>query len=354
MDCASIMAAELQITLCEERDSNAWDEYVEESPAATVSHLLGWRRIISCAYGHRSYYLMARRGNDVVGVLPLVWIKNLFFGNVLSSMPYQDYGGVAADDDYVASALLEHALNLRRSCNASCLELRQRDYMVPGKCSLRNDKTALLLDISQGVEAQWKLLDGKVRNQIRKAQRSGLCTQLGGAELLEEFYPVFASNMRDLGSPVHHPAFFSSIFLEFAENARLLVVREGQRVIGGLVCLFHKDVIIVPWASSLREFLSKCPNNLLYWDAIQLACERGCKWFDFGRSSIGSGTYNYKLQWGAKPVQLNWQFFHHKDDKYAGLPRGNAKYQLALWMWKHMPVSATLHLGPHIRKYLTL
>ena len=347
------MDANLKITLGDSSDFRAWDDYVSQSPLATLSHKGSWRHIITQAYGHSTFYLMARRGDEVVGILPLVWVKSAFLGHALSSMPYQDYGGIVADDPSVGRLLLDHALDLRKTCRAPLLELRHREPPAhDGKASLRTDKAVMLLDLPQGSDFLWKNLSGKVRNQVRKAQKSGLTTHLGGSELLDDFYKVFVVNMRDLGSPVHHVSFFSAIFSEFGENARLLVVRDNNKTVGGLIGLFYKDTIVVPWASSLRESFSKCPNNLLYWDAIQIACDRGCKIFDFGRSSIDSGTYNFKLQWGAKPVQLNWQYFY-SHGKPVQLPEESAKYRLAATIWSHLPPSLTAFLGPPLRKYLT-
>jgi serine/alanine adding enzyme len=347
------MDANLKVTLLNSADSHVWDDYVGKSTLATLSHKCCWRRIITKAYGHSTFYLMAHRGDEVVGILPLVWVKNAFLGNTLSSMPYQDYGGIAADDPVVGRFILDRALDLRQKCRAPLLELRHREALSDdGKASLRADKAVMLLDLSKGSEFLWKNISGKVRNQVRKAQKSGLTTHLGGAELLGEFYKVFVVNMRDLGSPVHHVSFFAALFSEFGDKARLLIVRDNNKTIGGLICLFYKDTIAVPWASSLRESFSKCPNNLLYWDAIQIACDRGYKVFDFGRSTIGSGTYNFKLQWGAQPVQLNWQlFFSH--GKPMQLPEESVKYRLAATIWSHLPPSLTLFLGPPLRKYLT-
>jgi len=248
--------------------------------------------------------------------------------------------------------LLDRALQLRNECGADCIELRHRAPMFEEEGLLRQDKVTLMLDISSDSENLWKTLSSKVRNQVRKAEKSGLSTRLGGAELLEEFYQVFAVNMRDLGSPVHHPDFFAQIFSEFGDRARLLVVRDGHRTIGGLIGLFFEKTMIVPWASCLREYFPKCPNNILYWNAFQIAKEFGCNTFDFGRSSIGSGTYNFKLQWGAKPVQLNWQSFYKKRQPAAVGLSENGKMVAASKLWSHLPVKLTVLLGPAIRKYI--
>ena len=99
----------------------------------------------------------------------------------------------------------------------------------------------------------WKRLDAKVRNQVRKAMTSGLTPAWCGIEGLDDFYAVFAQNMRDLGSPVHAKRFFAAILEEFAGDARLLLVRDGSQVVAGGVCMVFRDTVLVPWASSLRR-----------------------------------------------------------------------------------------------------
>lgn len=346
------MANNVDIKVCKEGDHQIWDEFVFKSSFGTISHLFRWREIINRTYGHDSFYLMALEDGQTKGVLPIIWVNSRLMGNVLTSMPYQDYGGIAAENAEAESNLLEHAISIKQRCGALNLELRQQAQLNQNEFKMRKNKASLILDISSGPESVWKSFSGKVRNQIRKAQKSGLSTKLGGAELLNEFYCVFAANMRDLGSPVHPPSFFSNIFSEFRQDARLLIVRDGHRTIGGMVCLFCKTAILVPWASSLRKDFSKCPNNLLYWDAIQHACDRGCKRFDFGRSSIDSGTYNFKLQWGAVPVQLYWHYFTD-GHKWSDSPENSAKYRIAAAIWKRLPVRMTVMLGPYIRQYLT-
>src|SRR2546427_11258796 len=65
--------------------------------------------------------------------------------------------------------------------------------------------------------------------------------------------------------------------------------RKGGTPVGGLVALAFKDRLAVPWASCLKEYLSLCPNMLLYWEVLRTACVEGFRTFDFGRSSRHSG-----------------------------------------------------------------
>src|SRR6185436_6210756 len=85
-------------------------------------------------------------------------------------------------------------------------------------------KVAMLLRL-HGVD--WSSLDKKVRNQVRKAEKSGLTIASGGPELLNEFYAVFARNMRDLGTPVYTRALFAQVMQAFPASTRIHVVWLG-------------------------------------------------------------------------------------------------------------------------------
>jgi FemAB-related protein (PEP-CTERM system-associated) len=342
-----------EVVICSGKEwQDPWDAFVEKNSEASISHLSCWQRIISQAYGHRPFYLVNSCEAEIHGVLPLIWLKGKLFGNTLCSMPFLDDGGICAANETAGKMLFRKATAIRDSCKAQCLELRHRNPIDLGG-QLHQDKVDMILDITSGQDSIWNTLGPKVRNQVRKASKSGLVTRICGAESLENFYRVFAVNMRDLGSPVHSPAFFANIFQELADKAKIVTICDGDQTVGALICLFYKDGVFVPWASSLREYFSKCPNNLLYWDAIRYACERGCKYFHFGRSSIGSGTYKFKQQWGAKERQLNWQFHYRRPAQIYTPMAENPKYQLAAQIWKRLPLSLTMLLGPRVRKYLT-
>ena len=121
----------------------------------------------------------------------------------------------------------------------------------------------------------WDGLDRKARNQVRKAEKSGLTWRRGGVELLDRFYGVFARNMRDLGTPVYSRRFFEHVLSTFPATSSVCLVDHGDRTVAGAIALSHRDVLEVPWASSLREYRSQCPNNLLYWRIIEHAIASG-------------------------------------------------------------------------------
>jgi FemAB-related protein (PEP-CTERM system-associated) len=204
------------------------------------------------------------------------------------------------------------------------------------------------LKLAADEEGAWRALRNKERNLIRKAQKSNLSVRAGGVELLDEFYGIFARNMRDLGTPVYGRVFFESIFDAFPAQTRIFVVTFEGRPIAASITYAYRKKIEVPWASSLREFRDRCPNNLLYWTMIQYAIENGFEIFDFGRSSPDDGPFRFKQQLGAEPIPLYWEYGLLDSQQMPDQSPRNPKFRLAVNAWKRMPLALATRLGPHI------
>lgn len=344
----------MAIELCRfgHREENAWDEYVYRYPNSSHFHLSGWRRVIERSYNHKTFYLWAIENGKVKGILPLVLIRSFLFGRSLVSLPFLDYGGICADDDQTRIELYQGALRLFEDYRVDFLDLRH--YQPSGiDLPFHGSKVTMILGLSNNPEQMWGCFDAKLRNQIRKALKSDLTVLWNGLEGLADFYDVFAANMRDLGSPVHSRGFLAAVLEEFSDSARLILVRKGSQTIGGGLCLSFKDTLLMPWASSRREYLSICPNNFLYWEAIRWGCEKGYRRFDFGRSTPGSGTHRFKKQWGTIEEPLHWQCLTRNKRRVGMVQADDSRYQWAIRAWKRLPLAVANLIGPVLRRQMT-
>ena len=324
-----------------------WTEYiVSRSAIATGYHDWPWRTVFKHAFGHDSIYLAARRHGRIVGVLPMVLLDSWLFGRALISLPFVNYGGVVADDEIAARALLDAAIAIARERRCRHVELRhvgQRFADLPCK----QHKVTMTLELRR-TPALWDGLDKKVRNQVRKAEKSGLAYRAGGVELLDEFYAVFSRNMRDLGTPVYSRNFFAQILKAFPERVRMHVVSHGPTPAATGLTFQTRSTIEIPWASSVRELNPLCPNPLLYWRLLEGAAARGCSTFDFGRSTPNEGTYKFKAQWGAEPVPLCWEYGLLAGSELPNTSPTNPKFELAVALWKKLPLGMANAIGPTI------
>ena len=305
-------------------------------------------------YGLETLRLSAWRDGAMVGQLPLVWQANRLLGSRLISLPWFDTAGILADDAVARDGLLAAAREAAARRQVPVVELRQAQA-VDGWPFGDTDKALLRLRLTADPEELWRRLSAKVRNQVRKGEKSGLTVEMSrdshdALRLLPDFYSVYATNMRDMGSPSHSECFLAKVVESFPDECRLAIVRLEGRAIGGGLTLASGRCLEIPWASSLRRFGALCVNHVMYWQLLRDACLAGYEWFHFGRSTIDSGPFHFKKQWGAEAVPLAW--YAWQDGVRVGAPRKSQNLQLASRLWRRLPLAVARRLGSHLIRHL--
>ncbi len=341
----------LSIKYLSKSDDAKWDAYVLANNASFY-HNSKWRDLIAEVFGHKAYYLyVVDAENQIKGILPLIRMKSLLFGDYLVSVPFFNYGGVVADSPEIAELLYQEARQLKNKLGCKHVELRAKAVQ---KCDLpvREDKVTMILDLPQESDELWKAIGAKRRAQVKRPIREGVTFELGGAELVDEFYEVFSINMRDLGTPVYAKNLFQTILKYFPEQAKIGIVRLENEPVAAAFLLDNQGCVEIPWASTLRKVNKIGVNMFLYWNVLKSCIELGATQFDFGRSSKDSGTLKFKKQWGAEEVPLYWYYILEENQEVPVLNHSNPKYEMVINVWKKLPVAITNIVGPHIVKGL--
>lgn len=341
----------MQVVHAEQQDRMRWEGFVADRPEATNFHRWGWRRVIERAFGWPTHYLLAEDAGRVVGVLPLAWQKSFLFGRFLTSLPFFNAGGILAESPPAAEALVSEAAALARQLDAKYVELRHRGAS-PVSLPAKTNKVTVVRRVEADEEKMWRDLPHKVRTDVRKAIKADLAAELGGEAKLDEFYRVFTVNMRDLGTPVYARRFFEEMLHAFPDDTHVCLVRHQGRAIAGSFLLGFRGVLEAGWSSSLYSFLAMKPNVFLYWRIQCFAGQRGYHTFDFGRSTIGSGTHRFKMQWGSEEIPLVWNYWLPNGIALPELNPENPKYKLAIRIWQKLPLGVTKFIGPRIVRCL--
>jgi len=329
----------------------AWDHYVSAHADGSPYHLTRWLELVTEVFGHEVQRWIARSEmGQVIGILPVVRLRSRLFGDYGVALPFVNYGGAIATDWETRAALVRAASEHADRVGMSHVEFRDR-APDPAFAAVRTDKFLLQRPLPPSVEQLWQALGGKLRAQVRRPQRENASVDVGGSEHLDDFYAVFARNMRDLGTPVYGRDFFATI-LAAEPSARIVVVRiDDQPAAVGLLIRWRQRMEI-PWAASLRRYNPVGVNMLLYWTCLEYAIAEDCDCFDFGRSSRDSGTWRFKRQWGAEPVPCYWHYWLRDPERMPGLTPENPRYHRAIRMWQCLPVSVANVLGPRIVRSL--
>ena len=267
-------------------------------------------------------------------------------------MPYFNYGGVLADSSDVVRLLLESGAKYCEKNGVEYLEVRCLSSF--NSWPKKSDKVSMIKKLPASQNALDADLGAKLRSQIKKASHYGdFVFKVGSIELLESFYAVFSENMRDLGTPVYGKDFFSWIFKVFSQNATIAVLYMNGEPVSAGILIGYREVLEIPWASTLKKANAFNANMFFYRSVLRFAIDRSYKYFDFGRSTMGSNAYRFKKQWGAKPVTHYWHYWLSGDvDEIPALNPENKKYRLAINCWKRLPLWLSNLLGPHIVKNL--
>lgn len=346
-------------------DHARWDEFVENHPDASPYHLSAWLKAVETAYQHRCFYLIAEQENTLIGILPLVIIKPPLLSGSLCSLPFCDVGGVLSHNEQAAAELLKAATAIAQQHTSGKMALRASapvstepapDSKPDPGSEAQNQKVRMLLNLPESAEQLFASFKAKLRSQVRKAEKNGISyRQANDQYALDAFYTVMQANMRLLGSPVHAKQWFEQIIHQYGDKAQIGLAEKDGLVIGAAIILLCGQTVTVPWASTLAEYNRLSPNMLLYWGLLSYAADNGYKRFDFGRSSIGEGTYRFKKQWGATPIALDWKEYDQQGLVTVSAAPGNSKLRpLIASTWAKLPEPITNKLGPIFRRYISL
>lgn len=331
-----------------------WDAFVTAFPDASLYHLSGWPELARAVFGHRALFVESRDPSGaLLGVLPVIQQRSRLLGNFATSLAFCNYGGPLAVDAQVAVRLMHAAAGAAEALGCRYLEFRDLQPRAVD-WPRRADKITLQLELPATFAALAQRLGTKLRAQVKRAEREGVGCRCGSAELLDDFYAVFAENMRDLGTPVYPKRFFRAILERFPGHCQLVVIDWHGEPAAAAFLSFWRETAEVPWASCRAQAKPLGMNMKLYWELLAVAVGRGCRVFDFGRSTVDSGTYRFKRQWGAEPRALYWYRWtpgatEQPTERVSahGEDRGRAM-QLATALWQRLPLGIANTLGPLI------
>lgn len=359
----------MEIRVATNTDKESWDKWVcsqEEHKNILPYHLFAWKNAVEEAYGHKTYYLLAKKEGKIRGILPLVYFKAPFLSGRLVSLPFCDIGGLLADNQDVGRKLVSEAIFLSEKLKCIDIELRMSEATLftenfPSKpISTQSNKVRMILDLPGSSEKLMKGLSSNMRNQIRKSIKNGLTFRWGAIEDLDQFYSVFASNMKNLGSPVHSKLWIGAVLKHFGDKAKVGLVYHKNDPVGGGIMLCSQRTACIPWASALLSYNRLLPTRLLYWNFLEYAADNDYATFDFGRSTLGEGTYKFKSLWGTKPVPLYWHYIttgkarKNTNENHYSQNSNSLQKKLFIRIWRRLPLSMANSIGPVVRKYISL
>lgn len=342
-------APRIVVRRMESGDMARWDAFVARHPEATFFHRAGWQRVIEQAFGHRTWFHYAESDGEIVGVLPLAEVKSRLFGHSLCSLPFCVYGGIAASDEAAREALDQSAQNLARSLGVGHLEYRSiaaRHTNWERKDLYVTFRKAILPDVEKNMLA----IPRKQRAMVRKGIKAGLAGEIDND--IDRFFSAYAVSVHRLGTPVFPKRYFRLLKEEFGDDCEILTITNGGRVVSSVLSFYFRDEVLPYYGGGTDEARAVAGNDFMYWELMRRACERGLGVFDFGRSKIGTGAFDFKKNWGFEPQPLQYEYWLNRSAAVPDHNPLNPKYRLFIRAWQRLPLPVANFVGPFIVRNL--
>ncbi len=295
--------------------------------------------------------MLAEIAGVIAGVLPLVRVRSLLFGDYLVSTPFCVYGGVAAERDDVRRALENGAAQMADAMGVAYLECRNRQLSNPD-WPVKDLYYSFAREICADSAANLAAIPRKQRAEVRRGIKKGLAATTDH-DVAGTCYDIYSESVRNLGTPVFSRRFFSLLKEEFGDDCDGLVIRHGQEAVAAVVNFYFRDTVLPYYGGGTAAARSLGATHFMYWELMnRAAARRGVKNFDFGRSKRGSGSFDFKKYYGFTPEPLNYQYHLVTRDTMPDLSPNNPKYRLFINMWKRLPLPLSRLIGPFIAKNL--
>ncbi|EAT06869.1 FemAB family PEP-CTERM system-associated protein [Sphingobium sp. 10 DY56-G10] len=350
-------AAGLCVTTLDLRDgaqAQAAEDYVLGHAESTPFHRPAWLRAIEEATGNRALMLVAvAPSGRIVGLLPLHHMKSALFGQALVSSGFAVDGGILADDARAVAMLAQAARDLSHDRGDIAIELRGGPAPGGDWQTREGQHLGFSRPLASDEEAELLAIPRKHRAELRKAlANSALRFEVGRErQHLRDHYRVYATSVRNLGTPVFPARLFRAVLEQFGEDADILIVREGDRAVSAVLTLYHKGRAMPFWGGGIGDARRLRSNELLYFRLMGHARARGMEIFDFGRSKVGSGQAAWKKSFGFEPVPLAYHAWS-PHGAARDIDPNSAKYQRRIDLWKKLPLPVANLIGPLIARGL--
>ena len=162
--------------------------------------------------------------------------------------------------------------------------LIENERIFKEKIEVLHNRITVWINLEKSVDEIWMYdVSTQNRNTIRKCMKNGLEVEV--SEDYDEFLEIYNQTMNKVGAKNFY-YFDKKYYDEIRNNSCcvLLRVRKSSETLAAAIFMKYGDYFHYHLSGSRQEYLQLAPNNILLWEAIKYAKEKGCK-----RMFLGGG-----------------------------------------------------------------
>jgi hypothetical protein len=296
----------VDLTALSSDDRDSINEVLTKSSNATVFHSIEWNEVLIDEFGLQIILLLATKGEQPAGLYSFS-VDGAVCRSPATSLESVYGGPISMGDNRIIAELLRDAERFQKIAWFDIWTPAMYDISPLIEMSYSySEMYTSILNLQKPEEELWAGLNQKKRNKIRKAQKNDVIIVEGDTSLVDEYYEMIVSAFTRARINILPKTFYKRVIESLGPKgiARLVLAKHDGRFIAGAIFLLHKNTAYYWHGASHREYLSLAPNDLIQWEHIKWARERGYKNYDLVRVEPGRlpGIANFKMSFGGETV----------------------------------------------------
>jgi predicted N-acyltransferase len=193
----------------------------------------------------------------------------------------------------------------------------------------------------------------KARAEARKAREKHGLELSQGHWYTDDLQRMFLLNKRELGSPGLPAAHFRAILEQFERGVFVHLVRQGGTPLAAVMSFAFQGTLIAYYAGAQPGAdRSVSASNFMYMALQEWAVERGFQRFDFCRSRVDSGAFEFKRHQGFEPTPLHYGYHLVRRRSLPSFTPSNPRTAVLRSAWSRMPLWLASSLSERLARYL--
>ena len=293
-----------------------WDAWIESIDLTPIEQTWSYGQAFAGSTPYSPVHGVVYKKKSPIAILQIIeWrIANLIrIAKIVRGPLFFD--GISYQDKVRVLTMVRRRYSLRRRDFLFWTPELSKNDPVAGKLKslgLRevvSGYSSVVLDLQNEEQELLYQMDGKWRNQLKKAQKQGLQVKtVHGGPLLEWLLAQHEMHRKQRRLRMPASAFISAISLSMRNKQGTLafIANEGNDPLAGILIFKHgaTATYYVSWNSEIAR--KRYANNLLLWFAVKELKSRGVKWLDLGGVDglFMPGVSRFKLGFGGKLYTL--------------------------------------------------
>lgn len=343
-----------------------WDDLLLKSSGYSFFHSSSWAKVLKETYGFSSFYFSVIDGGKLLGLIPIMEVKNILFGKKGVSLPFTDFCEPIIDGDLFFSDFFNEIVDFSKNKGWSSIEFRWNSSLLTqvNPSSKFHGNSSMLqapcyyhhkLDLTRGEKELYKNLRDSTRRNIKRAQTQGVTIELSTSkEAMGAFCRLNTITRKRHGLPPQPAKFFKNFYDEIikkGEGVIALASYQGKTIASNIFCFLGKRVIYKYGASDI-SFQNLRANNLLMWESIKWFIENKYESLSLGRTEMDNvGLRQFKNGWAGKEDFLCYYCYDLKRQKFISSNHNISGWQR--WIFSKLPIPVLKFLGSFFYRYAT-